>query len=459
MARANQFHFDGENQGFIPIRTKDAVESKWSLEIGPVGYGSPVIGIDGIVYIGTLTGELAAINPNGTLRWKVRLSSTDARYPGKITGSPAVGSDNHIYVITTANVDIRDHREGKEGKKRIRRSSLHRVDPAGNITWTYPFPEVASPAGIGGYTASSPKVWGNPPRIFVPSIYWTSYGGSGHAVEILVIDQMGQVIHRKDVASYPPEPVTGQGPGISDILNGIWDFISSPVDFDTSGVDTGIPSLEKQFGLPEPTIAIVDTGQHMQNPLIIIEDAFKTLAAFRFESPILVSLWSKVSKKSRFRSSPAVFPSGIIALGDINGTISLFSVENGNEISKPWYKADKPVVSPPASFGRQIYFVADNKVIVLDSDSELWKQHFPIGKSLAAPALSANHLYISAFDGFYTFSFDLGSFTKNSNVIGGISSPVISDDGTVYVMDLNKKLWAFGGTPPLKPTGGTYRVH
>lgn len=439
MLHSNQFHLDGKNQGFVPIRTLTAIDPKWILEVGPVGYGTPVIGPDGVIYIGTLSGDLVAVDPNGKIRWRRRLVSREVRYPGAVTGSPAVGLDNHIYVVTTVNVTIREHRNGEQSIKRTRRSSLHRISPEGDITWTYQFPKNASPRGFGGYTFSSPKVWGNPPFIFVPSIYYTS----GHAIELLVIDQDGRAMFRTDIASYPPGPITGSGPGIGDILGAIWDFISSPVDFDTSGIDNGSLTLQEKYGLPEPTAAIVDYNNNQQ-PFVVYEDAYKTLTVFRFEPPVLVPLWKKVSDKARFRSAPAAFPNGVIVLGDHNGTISQYVLENGNEIAKPWFKADKGVISPVASFGRQIYFVADDTVYVLDSDSELWKKHHPIGKTLAAPALSANHLYISAVDGLYTFSFDLADFSKNSDVKGGVSSPVISDDGTVYVMDVDKHLWAFG---------------
>jgi outer membrane protein assembly factor BamB len=434
MARWRQFHADGQNQGFVPIHTEIAAQHKWNIEIGPVGYSSPVIGADNTVYIGTLKGELVAVNPNGTIKWR---RSLIGNHPGIIYASPAVGKDGNIYCISSINAIVRDHRGEKDVTRRVRKSTLYCIDPAGTILWSCPFPDNVSPSGMGGYTFSSPKVWGDQsPYIFVPATFSTS----GYAIELLVI-QEGNIIFRTDVASYPPFPITADGPGFMDILEGIWDFISSPVDFDPSGVG---PTLEKTFGFPEPTIAVIDFGQHAEKPVILIQDNFKTLKAFRWEFPILIPLWTKVTKTS-LRSTPAVFTNSLVAIGDYDGTVSFYDLESGKELWKPWYKANQPVLSPPASFGRQVYFAANKKLIVLDSNSKLWKQHDLGGKCLGAVALSANLGYASANDGLYSFSFDLQNVTKNSNVIGGISSPTIGDDGTLYVMDLRNTLWAFGG--------------
>jgi outer membrane protein assembly factor BamB len=439
MGKWKQFHMDGQNQGFAAVRTAEALTPRWSVEVGPVGYGSPVIGSDNTIYIGTLLGELVAINPDGTIKWRRALRPPGSNHPGPIVGSPAIGNDGNIYVISTVSAIIRDHRSGETTTRRVRRSTLFSVDPLGNTRWNFQFPANPSPSGIGGYTTSSPKVWGEAGNVFilVPAVYWTS----GHAVELIVLNGAGTALQRVDIASYPPEPIVGEGHGLGDLLNAVWDFISSPVDFDTSGVPQG-PSLEKQFGFPEPTIAIVDFGSFKDQPLILFEDGFKKVSCFRFEAPVLVPLWSKLANKARYRTTPAVFTNGVAAIGDVDGTLAFYDVKTGAEVWKPWYKAGKKILAPAVSFGRQVFFVAEKKVIVLDDGSELWKQTELGGRSLSAPALSANSLYISAVDGLYRFSFDLSSFTKNSTIRGGVSSPAIGNDGTLYVMDLQKTLWA-----------------
>ncbi|MBS0290014.1 MAG: PQQ-like beta-propeller repeat protein [Proteobacteria bacterium] len=65
-------------------------------------------------------------------------------------------------------------------------------------------------------------------------------------------------------------------------------------------------------------------------------------------------------------------------------------------------------------------------------------------QTISAPAISADRVYVNGQDGFYTFSLDLNMHTLNADVSGGVSSPAIADDGTIYAIDRNKQLWAFG---------------
>jgi hypothetical protein len=59
---------------------------KWSYSAGSY---TPVIGTDGTIYVSG-SGALNAINRDGTLKWSYNVNSVD--------GSPAIGSDETIYV-------------------------------------------------------------------------------------------------------------------------------------------------------------------------------------------------------------------------------------------------------------------------------------------------------------------------------------------------------------------------
>jgi outer membrane protein assembly factor BamB len=71
----------------------------WSSEIGRASYGSPTVGADGVIYIGTASSEgpskMYAINPNGTVRWDWE-SSTDSDC--WIESSAALGSSGRVYL-------------------------------------------------------------------------------------------------------------------------------------------------------------------------------------------------------------------------------------------------------------------------------------------------------------------------------------------------------------------------
>ncbi len=64
---------------------------KWKYTTGNYIYGSPAIGSDGTIYIGSNDKNVYAINPDGTLKWKY----TTGNY---IYGSPAIGSDGTLYI-------------------------------------------------------------------------------------------------------------------------------------------------------------------------------------------------------------------------------------------------------------------------------------------------------------------------------------------------------------------------
>ncbi len=71
-ARWSQFHADGPSQGWMAVPSTAAVPlvPKWSVDVGLAGYSSPVIGPEGTVYITTAAGEVVAVNPDGTIKWR-----------------------------------------------------------------------------------------------------------------------------------------------------------------------------------------------------------------------------------------------------------------------------------------------------------------------------------------------------------------------------------------------------
>ena len=78
-------HSDRNNSGFNSIRTVDATASvkKWSAAIGPLVFSTPVVGLDGTVYIGNAPGEAVGVRPDGTVRFRYHMG-------GSIVGSAAV---------------------------------------------------------------------------------------------------------------------------------------------------------------------------------------------------------------------------------------------------------------------------------------------------------------------------------------------------------------------------------
>ena len=71
---------------------------KWIFDPGTIGNikeGTPCSSLDGTIYFGTYAsngGDLIAVNPNGTERWRIHLAT------GYIMSAPAIGSDGTVYV-------------------------------------------------------------------------------------------------------------------------------------------------------------------------------------------------------------------------------------------------------------------------------------------------------------------------------------------------------------------------
>lgn len=434
----NQFQANAANQGFAPLFNMPVSSAKWQVEVGPVAFSSPVIGQDGTIYIGNLIGELVAVLPSGAIRWKKMLDQRGSI----IAGTPAVDKNGIIYVITTFRAKVRDHREGRTIYSYVAHSKLHSLTPDGQLRWVFNFPLNPNRNITDGYTLSSPKIWNAPePLIFIPVLFTRIVS----RMELLAIDQAGQVVNNVFVSEYPIPPVeTSGGLTIGGIFGGIWDFLNG-MEFEPSG---GSPTLQQLYGWAEPSIAIADFGSFSSRPVIIVDDNYKKLSAFRWQNRQFQPLWNKLSTKPRLRASPAIFLSSMVAAGQQDGTLAFYDLLTGSELLKPWYKARKAIQSPPASFISQIYFVSGTWVVALDAGGRLLREFemsdHSLGAAIGSPAISGNRVYVNAQEGLFSFSLNLDDFDKNSQVAGGVSSPAIGDDGTIYVVDRNKQLWALG---------------
>jgi outer membrane protein assembly factor BamB len=83
---------------------------KWSFDLGTdryVGDSSPAISSDGTIYIGVnigngKSGELIAINPDGSERWRSGNICNEA-----VSSSPAIGEDGTVYICSASDEETR----------------------------------------------------------------------------------------------------------------------------------------------------------------------------------------------------------------------------------------------------------------------------------------------------------------------------------------------------------------
>lgn len=429
----SQFHADGANQGFLAVHSGVAFNPAWSRQLGKVFHSSPSIGDDGTILVGGTGGTLFAVNQDNTFKCSADLPQ------GAILSSPSIDLHGNVYVVTTDKVDDRF------------RSVLHSVDSDCQLNWSFTFPS-ASPQ-IPGHTTSSAKTWarGGDVYIFVPAQLtkqcdFDCNDPEDGFNELFVLNLRGSLIAREPVGGC----ITlggggGSGGGNanatpSSLLDDAWASLTQ------TGLVVGQPPgtpLHEQVGWLDPTVAVVDYPgiTRSGNPIIVVANYCLglRLTAFRWNpvgsnSGTLVRLWTHEDQSDRFLySSPAVFPNGLIVLGRGDGLVQAFDVQTGDKL---WdYDAGEPVLATPASIGRQIYVASETHLHVLEPNGALVDvSRLFGGHTIASPALTADRVYVSTTIGTVTYSFDLSSVALDIKSPGGMASPAVGDDGTIYVM-------------------------
>lgn len=180
-------------------------------------------------------------------------------------------------------------------------------------------------------------------------------------------------------------------------------------------------------------------------PVVVIVDQFcADLHAFRFAPTSLTEIWSKElndDKSLLLHSSPAVLDNGnMITVGRIDGKAVGYDLDTGNELWE--YDAKEPIMATPASPGGLVYAVSLNHVQAIDPVngdanfvSGLGAE--PVSEAVASPALSADIVYVSTSQEFRSYSLDFNIVGHDVDGRGGLSSPAIGNDGTVYTISTN----------------------
>jgi outer membrane protein assembly factor BamB len=135
--------------------TADRGTLRWKFKTaGPVD-SSPAIGADGTIYVGADDGNLYAVNPDGTKKWKLPIG-------GQVISisAPAIGADGTIYLGSV-------HAAGG-----LFQGNLYAVNPDGTLKWKF---------GTGGLVTSAPAV-GADGTIYVGADAPDLVGGDLYAV-------------------------------------------------------------------------------------------------------------------------------------------------------------------------------------------------------------------------------------------------------------------------------------
>lgn len=413
------FHGDLSGQGYQPVESGYALSAAWTAGPYKITSSSPVIGsvISGreVIYIGTVDGELVAVNSeDGTERWRRSFAPQDKIF--KIVSSPAVSTKGDIYVITNHRV--------AGGRPR---SLLHKVDEFSNVRWSFSFAD-------DGFTSGSPKIlkWGEETLIF---IYVNVLIGGEPQAELFVLRDNGitaDLLDRKALGSCQWDS-TEQRIHLQDVFNSFeagWNFISAfPIEISDSG-----DSLLDAF--IDPTVAVYTDRKF---PLIAVADNLCSIGAYEWNDKELSVVWRE-SHPFQKHSSPALLARGLMVFGGQDGKVLAYDLETGVEI---WaYDAGQPVLATPAATPEDhIFIVSKSRIQVLDQmDGSLIydgvsPRKFELGvQTFASPVVTENCVYVSAGE-MLTFSHDLSTRSQDTNFRGnGLASIALSNSGALYVV-------------------------
>lgn len=214
------FHGDAQRTGYSPFVGPTQPQLKWLLDVGGPVVSSPVIGRDGMVFLGPVlqdglkpSYDILGVNPSGSITWRVKTPFVDGEFQQVAT--PAIGPMGTIYVGTP------------EG-------AFYAIRPDGTISWRYGAEHpvlqhavVSSKGrifvGIDGFlTAFSPGgqvLWrrslgtprlGGGPSLGRDGTVYAIYGEEGIGSKLKAFSQTGVELWSRDIDLYfwPQAPPT-----------------------------------------------------------------------------------------------------------------------------------------------------------------------------------------------------------------------------------------------------------
>jgi outer membrane protein assembly factor BamB len=423
------FHGNLPGQGYIPVVSGFALSSAWVTQPYKITSASPVIGADingrDIIYIGTLDGELVAINSDdGTELWRRSFASGDKIV--HIASTPAVSSNGNVYVIS--NRRLAGRRFG---------STIHKVDGLGKIRWSFAFAD-------DGFTSGAPRIlnWRGDTLIF---IYITAFVDDDPQGQLLVLQDDGKTVDLLDRkalgrCNWGSAEMGARREDAFDSLSALGEFIfTDPAE--TVGVRDDLPDV-----FVDPTVAVF-TDRKL--PLIAIADNLCNIGAYEWNDELSV-VWRDFHPFGK-HSSTALLSSGMMVFGRQDGKTLAYDMETGVKLWE--HDAGRPVFATPAETPeKNIIIIAKDHIAVLDQqkgtlvyDGELPRKFPLLGQTFASPAVTENCIYVSTA-AMLTFSHDLATRSQDSNFRGnGLASIAVANKGAVYAVAADGTIHKYQG--------------
>ena len=364
-----KFRQNKQNTGLSPYTGPLAATYQWSFQTNDAVAGSPSIGPDGTIYVGSgylvdaTDSALYAINPDGTLKWKYKTG-------GGVFSSPAIGPDSAIHFGSWDHSYYVLEDSGTYAKMRIKNT----------LSWK---------------VMSSPLVLDNGDA-YMGCLNFRLYAFNP-AGEIKWEERTGWCVFSSPALNHDGDIVVGsKGHNLYNITdNGLDHTVNWKHPFgefyDGHLVDAS-PAIAEDGTI---YVGVDPYGAAMQGDLQIVGNSFYAV------NPDGTLKW-QFPTGDGVESSPAIGPDGTIYFGSYDSTFYAVT-DNGTEGTLKWsFKTDGIIDASPTVGADGVVYIGsrDSTLYAFNPDgSTKWTYRLP-GQIESSVTIAGNgSIYVGCFNG------------------------------------------------------------
>ena len=403
-------HGGPDNAGFANVVTDPITVDSPRVAVsglGPFAAGAgPVVDKNGTAYLGSISGQLIAIGPDGT-----RLQTAQLPPDRRIFTSPIIARDGSIYVAGSVSIDPSDH------DHRQIRAWLYRFSPQLDQLWERPLPVRGQETG----TAVALNATGE------------------GAAEIIAVAAVEKSPYTVNLAGFSPDGALlfSQDVGAENGLHsGDWSWLKIlcwPFANACRGDDPVILGHSPPDALPQGIDSLRVGIAVAPGDVFVVTDGVNGIRGYHFAPGGLTKVFEKIDGRI-LTSSAAVLPNNRSVYGVTGGRIAFSGPSNEHvaDINQGSY----PIEAIPAR-------LADGRIVSADrfGSIEVINNVVPVanietgGDTIAGVSASRHVFYLSTASRLLSFDADTLAIVSTFPLTdGGQSSPAIGSNGKIYVL-------------------------